>query len=101
MTKNSSASLCLSDRSLRPRRLISAVLEAVPDPPLGEDQLGLGGIALELLAQVTDVHVDRALVAVLGVAEHVLEQLDAREDAPVLARQRHQDLELEERQLAV
>ena len=51
-------------------------------------------LGLELLAQVADVHVDRARVAVGGVAPDALEQHRAAEHAAGVARERGQDLEL-------
>src|SRR5918911_1042383 len=52
--------------------------ENIPDTPRGVDELGVAGVALDLLAQVADVHVHRALVAEL-VAPHPPEQSAARE----------------------
>ena len=43
--------------------------ENIPDAPGSVDELGVPGVALNLLAEVTNVHVDRALVAEL-VAPH-------------------------------
>ena len=48
--------------------------EAVPDAAHGPDQQRRRRIALELLAQVPDVHVDRALLAVVGRVPDALEQ---------------------------
>ena len=59
----------------------SALPEAVADAAHGQDQLRLVRILLDLLAQVADVHVDRARLAVVGAAAEALEQLPAREDA--------------------
>src|SRR5204863_289482 len=58
--------------------LASAVPEAVPDAAHREDERRLPGIRLDLLAQVTDVHVHRARLAVGRVAPHRLEQRLAR-----------------------
>src|SRR5215208_4741371 len=96
MPQKISASLFLSERS---RTDPSLLLEAVPHAAFGQDHLRVRRILLQLLAQVADVNVDRALVPVLRVAEHVLEQLRAREDTTRLPRKREQDLELEEREL--
>src|SRR3954451_1509080 len=96
MPQKTSASLFLSERS---RNDPSALLEAVPHAAFGKDHLRVRRIRLELLAEVTDVHVDGAVVAVLRVTEHVLEQLRAREDPARLAREGEQDLELEEGEL--
>src|SRR3954462_11858066 len=75
------------------------VAEAVADPAHGEDELRLLGIGLELLAQVPDVHVDRARVAIGRVAPHAREQHVAREHPAGAARHRAGDLELNERGL--
>src|SRR3954447_24974845 len=96
MPQKTSASLFLSERS---RNDPSALLEAVPHAAFGKDHLRVRRIRLQLLAEVTDVDVDGAVVAVLRVAEHVLEQFGAGEHAAGLAREREQDLELEEREL--
>src|SRR5689334_24961513 len=77
-------------------RCISRLLaEAVADAAHSEEELRLLGVALELLAQVADVDVDGARVAVLGVAPDVLEQRLAAEHAARRARQRREDLELD------
>ena len=74
-----------------------AVAEAVADAAHGEDVLGLLGVALELLAQVADVDVDRARVAVGGVAPDAREQHLAGEDAARAAgASAPEDLELDE-----
>src|SRR3954447_6929905 len=96
MPQKTAASLFLSERS---RNDPSLLLEAVPHSALRHDQLRIRRVFFELLTQVTDVHVDGALVAVLRVTEHVLEQLRAREDPTGLAREREQDLEFEEGEL--
>src|SRR3954452_22271250 len=76
---------------------ILLVAEAVADAAHREDVLGLLGVRLELLAQVADVDVDRAGVAVGRVAPHSRQQHVAREDAPGARRERAEDLELDER----
>ena len=63
------------------------VPEAVADAAHGVDQLGLARVALELLAQMADVDVDRARLAVLGAAPERLEQHLARVDAPGMRRE--------------
>ncbi len=65
-------------RSQAPSHLLD---EAVADAAHGEEELGLLRVALDLLAQVADVDVDGARVAVLGVAPDVLEQRLAGEHA--------------------
>src|SRR5205823_988181 len=77
----------------------SSVAEAVAHAAHGEDQLRLGGVALELLPQMAHVHVDRARIAVVGAAPERLEQRLATEDAARVAGQRAQQLELDVRQL--
>src|SRR5205823_13955043 len=79
-------------RHLRLRRC--AVSEAVADAANGDDQPRLVRIALELLAQVPDVHVDRAGLAVGGVAPELLEQHLTAEHAARSLGDRPQDLEL-------
>src|SRR5215217_8078745 len=86
-----SASRLRSDR-IRTRLLL--VAEAVADAAHGEDVLGLLGVGLELLAQVADVDVDRARVAVGGVAPEPREEHVAREHAAGTRGERAQDLEL-------
>src|SRR5436190_1654002 len=97
MPQKTRASLFLSDRSRnRPPLLL---LEAIPHAAFGQDYVRVRGVGFELLPEVPDVHVDRALVTVLRVAEYVLQQLGTREDATGLACKREEDLELEEREL--
>src|ERR687898_2528620 len=71
------------------------VPEAIADPAHREQVLGLLGIALELLAKVPDVDVDRARIPVGGVAPDVLQQALAAEHPPGGAREHRQDLELD------
>src|SRR3954447_16880217 len=52
--------------------------EDIPHTPGGVDKLGVSGVAFDLLAQVADVHVDRALVTEL-VAPHPCQQRATRE----------------------
>ncbi len=56
---------------------------------------GVARLRLELLAQVPDVDVDRARVAVVGALPERLEQHPAAEDAARLRRERAQELELD------
>ena len=79
-------------RSQAPPHLLD---EAVADAAHGEEELGLLRVALELLAQVPDVDVDGARVAVLGVAPDVLEQRLAGEHPAGRAGERAEDLELD------
>ena len=58
------------------------VAEAIADAAHGQDLLRLARLVLDLLAQVTHVHVDRPRLAVVGAARSALEQLPARVDAP-------------------
>ena len=64
--KNTNARRFRSERTAPP--LVRGVAEAVADAPDREDVFRLAGIALELLAKVPDVHVDRARLAVVGAA---------------------------------
>src|SRR5918997_6110000 len=74
--------------------------EDIPDTPGGVDKLGVPGVALDLFAQVADVHVDRALVAEL-VAPHPREQGAAREHPARVGGECYQELELRIRQVHV
>ena len=94
MAKNSSARRLAIERSFGPPAL--RVAEAVADAAHGEEVLGVLRVALELLAQVADVHVDRARVAVGAVAPDAREQHVARQHAARAGGQREQDLELDE-----
>src|SRR3954470_12841743 len=94
MRPNMSASRLRSDR-IRTRLLL--VAEAVADAAHREDVLRLLGVRLELLAQVADVDVDGARVAIGRVAPHAREEHVAREHAPRARGERAQDLELHER----
>src|SRR5919106_1377648 len=81
------------------RREPSLRPEAISRAPNGQDQLGVAGITLDLLAQVPDVHVDRPRLSVVGAAAQALEQLAPREyDARARGEER-EHLELDERQL--
>src|SRR2546423_13862926 len=94
---NSSASLLLSE--MRTERLPLGVAEAIPDASHGEQVLGVLGVALDLLAQVADVDVDRARIAVGGIAPDPCQQHVPGEHAAGRAGERREDLELDERQL--
>src|SRR5918994_1679842 len=94
MRPNTTASRLRSDRSGCTGLVL--VAEAVADAADREDEVGLLGVALDLLAQVADVDVDRARVAVGGVAPDPREQHVAREDPAGAAGQRVGDLELDE-----
>src|SRR4051795_11427236 len=91
---NISASRLRSDR-IRTRLVL--VAEAIADAAHREDVLGLLGVDLELLAQVADVDVDRARVAVGRVPPHAREQHVAREHTARAGGERAEDLELDER----
>src|SRR5438067_8592940 len=77
----------------------SSVAEAVADAADSEDVLRVARVGLDLLAQVADVDVDRARLAIGGVAPERPEQHLPREDTRGLARQRPQKLELDVGQL--
>src|SRR5262249_18358627 len=74
---------------------LRSVSEAVPHAPDREDELRSARIALELLAQVAHVDVDRPRVAELGAAPERLEQHPAAVDAPRVARKPPEQLELD------
>src|SRR5829696_7299701 len=67
--------------------------ENIPDTPRGVDKLGVAGVALDLLAEVADVNVHRALVAEL-VAPHHPQERAAREHPARARGEGHQELEL-------
>src|SRR4051812_18246100 len=71
------------------------VAEAVADAAHREQILRGSGVALELFAQVTNVNVDRARVAVRRVAPDLLQEHLARLHAPRRAGESGQDLELD------
>src|SRR6185437_7106584 len=71
------------------------VAEAVADAAHGEDVDGLARIRLDLLAQVPDVYVDGARLAVGRVAPDRLEQRLAGVDPAGVERERVQNLELD------
>ena len=60
---------------------------------------GLARLALDLLAQVADVDVDRAWLAVVGAPAEALEELPAGEDDAGVRGEQREQLELDERQL--
>src|SRR5215216_7427055 len=67
--------------------------ENIPDTPRGVDELGVPGVALDLLAEVADVDVHRTLVAEL-VAPHPAQERAPREHPAGARGERHQELEL-------
>src|SRR3712207_7573494 len=81
-----------------PRSTLFPYTTLFRSPTHGEDQLGVARVLLELLAQVADVDVDRARVAVGGVAPDALEQHRAAEHA---ARSEEHTSELQSRQYLV
>src|ERR1700722_5277366 len=93
---------CRSRRRLatiRPSGL--GVSESVADAADREHEFGVLGVELDLLAQVADVDVDRALVAVGRVAPDPRQQHVAGEHPARRARQCRQQLELDVGQLDV
>src|SRR5213595_2521795 len=72
----------------------TSLRELVADAPDGLDEIGVGRVALDLVAQAVDVRVDGVLVAAVAVAPDLVEQLCAREDAPRAAREVDEQLEL-------
>ena len=77
----------------------SPVAEAVADAAHGQDVLGRPRLGLELLAQMADVDVDRARIAVVGALPERLEQHPPAEDPARVRRERAQQLELDVREL--
>src|ERR687894_1247753 len=67
--------------------------EDIPDTPRGVDELGVAGVALDLLAEVADVDVHRALVAEL-VSPHPSQKRAAREHPAGARGEGYQELEL-------
>src|SRR5918997_5331496 len=65
--------------SLRLGRKSRLLTENIPDAPGGVNKLGVPGVALDLLAEVSYVHVDRALVAEL-VAPYARQERAPREN---------------------
>src|SRR5438874_12954630 len=70
--------------SLRRSGTVSPVAKAVADTADGQDVLGRPRLGLELLAQVPDVDVDRAGIAVVRALPERLEQHAPAEDPPRL-----------------
>ena len=70
-----------------------------PAPRTVRISSGSRGVALDLLAQVPDVHVDRPRLAVVRASPDALEQLPPAEDDAGVARQEREELELDEGQL--
>src|SRR4249919_2439521 len=73
--------------------------EAIARAAHREDQLGIARIPLDLLAQVADVDVDRARLAVVRPAPQSLQELAPREHDAGALREDDQHLELDEREL--
>src|ERR671917_2420253 len=61
------------DRLSRFGRKSLSLTEYIPDTPGSVDELRVAGVAFNLLAQVTDVHVNRTLVTKL-IAPHPCEK---------------------------
>ena len=78
-------------------RVVVRIAEAVAHAAHGEDVLRVLGVDLELLAQVADVDVDGARVAVApSRPTRAVSSMSRVNTRPGLARQRAQDLELDE-----
>src|SRR3712207_222836 len=75
------------------RRKDLFLAENIPDAPRGVDELGVPGVALDLLAEVADVDVYCALVAEL-VAPHPPQKRAAREHPAGARGEGHEELEL-------
>src|SRR5215469_6599340 len=67
---------------------------AIAGAALGDDDLRLGGIALELAPQTQDLHVDGAVVDLVVIATTHLDELIARYDAVGGSEQRREQVEL-------
>src|SRR5579862_4914220 len=89
-----------SNRGRRPKKsgarrgwVSLALGNAIAGSTDGDDQARFLGGRLELLAQMADVNVDRARVAIRGVAPDRAQQLLAVEQAAGLAHQAREQLE--------
>src|SRR6185503_7548282 len=74
------------------------VPEAVAGPPHREYQLRVARVALDLLAEMPDVDVDRARLAVVGAPANALEELPPAEHHARLGGEQREQLELDERE---
>src|SRR5215210_1384266 len=93
-TRGANRFLAFRQRSRsRPFSADRALAENISDTPRGVDEFGVPGVALYLLAEVSDVDVHRAFVAEL-VAPHPAQERAAREHPARAGGQRHQELEL-------
>src|SRR5262245_65847278 len=72
--------------------------EAVALSVHGDDELGMSGHALQLLAQRGDVHIDRAALGQCLVAPDLVQQLVAREQSAAMLDEIRQELELHPRE---
>src|SRR4051794_37125653 len=81
------------------RPLLVLVAEPVADTAHREQVLGGARVPLELLPEVTDVHVDGPRVSVGGVAPDLLEEHLPGLHPSRQARQRGEDLELDVREV--
>src|SRR5262245_60840183 len=82
--------------------LSRAVLhEHVPDAADRLDLLGRAGVVAELLAQMRDVHVDRAIADGDIAAARIVEKRVASDDASGAARERQKNVEFDSRELDV
>src|SRR5207247_544467 len=73
----------------------SSLPEAIADAANRVDVFGLARVAFELLAEVTDVHVDRPRLAVVGAAPEFLQEHLAGEDPTRVRGHGSQELELD------
>src|SRR5947209_1658064 len=87
--------------STRPgwRYILGAPVELIPDAPHRLQQLRLGGVVFDLLAQQADMHVHHALIAQEVVAPDPLQQLRPAVDDAGSAGQRVQQVELQRREV--
>src|SRR5204863_604833 len=99
-TARSPATTAAADaRSPTVRRSLVQIREAVADPVDRKQIARSRGIRLQLVPDVLDVRVDRALVRFECHAVHGIEELRPREDPTRFARHRGYELELRRRQL--
>ena len=81
------------------KRPVPLRLEIVANSPLCHDVLGLGGIALQLLADAADMHVHRADIALVVVAPDEIEQVFPGIDPVRVADEKVDEIEFLGRQI--
>src|SRR5262245_37265447 len=73
-------------------------IELVADPSNGDDELRLGIVLLDVLAQAADVHVDRTRLHVYVATPHQVQQLEPVVDPMRMRHEELEQLELPERE---